>query len=160
MDGEALKYGFLHNHSLLVSRLSTTSILSDVYAAGIVSSTEKEVISGQLAESKKTDKLLDIVHRQGNSNTKIYHIFFELLSDDSVTSGQNLGSVLEKIKADSASEDVRKKFQYERRLLEEKDRAVMITFKSSIVKSLSVEDVLPGLVSTGIVSSTEKTEIQ
>ena len=160
MDGGSLKYGFLHNHGLLVSRLSTTSILSDIYAAGIISSTEKEVISNQLAEGLKTDKLLDIIHRQGKADTKVYQTFFELLSDDFITSGQNLEPVLEKIKSDSTSEDVKKKFQYERRLLEERDRAVMIRLKSSIVNSVSVDDVLPQLVSTGAISSTEKVEIQ
>ena len=153
-----MKFGFLHNHSVIVNRLSTSSILADVYAAGIVSNTEKEVISKQLAESQKTDKLLDIIHRQGIANSKVYCTFFELLSN--VTSGQNFGSVLEQIKADSTSEEVRQKFQYERWLLEESDREVMIKFKSVIMTSLSVEDVLPELVSTGIVSSMEKVDIQ
>ncbi len=158
MDEESFKLGFLHNHSVLVSRLSTTSILGDVYAAGIVSAIEKEVISKQLAESQKTDKLLDIIHRQGVANTRIYCTFFELLS--TVTSGQNLGSILEQIKADSKSEEVQRKFQYVRSSLEETDRKVMIAFKSLIEKTLSVEDVLPELVSDGIVSYMEKVDIQ
>lgn len=160
MNGQELKYGFLHNHGVLVSRLSTTSILSDIYAAGMISTIEKEVISMQLAEGQKTDKLLDIIHRQGKADPKIYCTFFELLSDDSITAGQNLEQVLEQIKVDSMSDDVRKKFKYERRLLEENDRATMIRCKSSIVQSVSVEDVLPQLVSAGVVSSADKVQIQ
>lgn len=160
MDGERLKYGFLKNHGVLIRRLSTSSILSDVYSEGIVTNTEKEMISKQLAESTKTDKLLDIIHRQGKADPKIYCTFFELLSDDSITSGQNLESVLEQIKSDSKSDDVRNKFQYERRLLEENDRVVMIKYKSTIEKSLSVDNILPQLVSCGIVSSADKVEIQ
>ncbi len=159
LDGRQLKYGFLHNHALLVHRLSTTSILAHVYGQGIVTSTEKATINKQYAESTRTDILLDILHRQGISNPDIYVTFFNLLSDETITSGQNIDDVLESIRKDSKLEQVRVKFQYEKRLLEENDRATLLKYKSTIVQSVSVDNVLPELVSCGVVSAEDKTAI-
>lgn len=160
MDGTKLRCGFLNNHHTLVIRLSTTSILPHVYSASLVTDTEKGIIQHEVTESLKTDKLLDIIHRQGNSNPKIYVQLFDLLSDDSVTSGQNLGEVLEKIKQDSMSEDTAKKFDYGRRLLEENHRSALLRHKWTIVQSLSVDELLPELVSFGAVSLKDKDAIK
>ena len=124
-----------------------------------MTSVERDKISMQLAEDSKTDMLLDIVHRQGVANPSIYVAFFNLLSDEDVTSGQNLKNVLNVIKADAQSEDVLKKFKYEGRLMEENDKAILLKFKATIVKTLIVENILPDLVSSGIVSSSNKMKI-
>ena len=160
MDGEKLRYGFLNNHATLIARLSTTSILPYVYSEGLITSTEKDLIQHEPSEGIKTDKLLDIIHRLGNSNYKVYTNFFNLLADDSVTSGQQLEPVLEKIKKDSFSEEVWKKFKYERRFLEEDDSSALKRHKWAIVQSLSVDELLPELVTLGVVSLSEKAEIK
>ncbi len=103
MDGRDLKYGFLSNHSKLMTRLSTRSLLPYIYSQGLITLTEKDIISHQDAEGLMTDKLLDIIHRQGQSNPSVYSTFFQLLSDESFTSGQNLGDVVRKIQEDAMS---------------------------------------------------------
>ena len=158
-SGKLLKYGFLHNHALLVRRLSTTSILAHVYSEGLVTSQEKARIESQYAEGSRTDILLDILHRQGVANSNVYLTFFNLLSDESITSGQNLEDVLKQIKKDAVSEEVRATFQYERRLLEENDHSTMLKYKATIVRTLSVDNILPELVSCGVVSSADKMKI-
>lgn len=160
MDGEKLRYGFLNNHHVLVRRLSTSSLLPFLYSAGLVTSNEKSLIQNQLADGLKTDLLLDILHRQGVSNRQVYADFFALLSDESVNSGQNLGDVLNKIKKDALSEEVAKKFDYRKRLLEEDDHASLIRHKWAIVQSLSVQELLPELISTGAISTSDKEDIQ
>jgi hypothetical protein len=160
MEGGQLKYGFLNNHHVLVKRLSTTSLLPYLYSAGFVTSDEKSIIQNQLADGLMTDLLLDILHRQGVSNPQIYLEFFDLLSDDSVTSGQNLGDVLDRIKKDSLSEEVMKKFDYRKRLLEEDDHASLLRHKWTIVQSLSVQELLPELISSGVISTSDKEEIK
>lgn len=160
MDGTRLRFGFLNNHHRLLFRLSTSSVLPFVYSAGLVSDTEKALIQHEISESQKTDKLLDIIHRQGNTNPKIYQDFFNLLSDDSVTGGQSFESVLKKIEEDSQSQEVERKFDYGRRLLEEDDRAAILKHKWTVVQSLSVDELLPQLISFGVVSLKEKDEIK
>ena len=160
MDGRDLRYGFLNNHHVLVSRLSTKSILSHVYARGLISQSEKGVIQNQVTDDQKTDKLLDIIHRQGNSNQSVYSDFFKLLSDEDVMAGQHLDDVVENIKKDSLSDDVKRKFQYKRRLLEENDSMALKNHKWAIIQSLSVDEVLPELIALGVVSSWEKVDIK
>lgn len=160
MDGRRLRYGFLNNHHILVKRLSTASLLPYLYAESLVTSNEKSLIQNQPADGMKADLLLDILHRQGLSNPQVYLDFFSLLSDESVTSGQNLGEVLDKIKKDSLSEEVVQKFDYRRRLLEEDDHASLIKHKWTIVQSLSVQELLPELVSCGVISTSDKEEIK
>ena len=159
LDGKLLKYGFLRNHALLSRRLSTTSILHHVYGECLVTTEEKARIQHQYAEGSKTDIFLDILHRQGVANPNVYLKFFNLLSDESITSGQNLKDVLKQIKKDAMSEEVRADFQYERRLLEENDHQTMLNHKSTIVRTLSVDNILPELVSCGVVSSADKMKI-
>lgn len=160
MDGEKLKYGFLNNHHVLVARLSTISILPHLLSESLITFTEKGVIEHEVTDGQKTDKLMDIIHRQGITNPSVYLTLYNLLSDDSVTSGQNLKSVLEKINKDSLSADIVKKFDYGRRLMEEEDKAVLLKHKWSIVQSLSVDEVLPELISCGVVSPKDRTDIK
>lgn len=160
MDGSKLRFGFLNNHPVLMKRLSTTSILPYVYAEGLITETEKGLIQHEITEGLKTDKLLDIIHRQGNANPGVYVQFFDLLSDDSVTGGQNFGEVLERIKRDSQSEEVARKFDYGRRLLEEEDHVALNRHKWMLVQSLSVDELLPELISLGTISLQEKDEIK
>ena len=155
-----LKYGFLHNHHTLVTFVSTTRILPYLVSEGLISPTENELIRREPTESMKTDKLLDIIHRYAYSNPIVYLTFFNLLSDDSVTGEQNLTKVLEKIKSDSLSDDVMKKFDYGARFLEEDDRAALIKHKWTIVQSLSVDEILPELISCGVISMAEKDQIK
>lgn len=159
MDGAKLKYGFLNNHHTLVKRLSTPSLIPDVYSEGLITSDEKSLILSKPADGQKADLLLSIIHRQGVSNPQVYCTLLSLLSDESVTSGQNLGDVVEKIKKDSLSEEVAMKFDYKRRVLEEDDRAAMLKHKWTIVQSLSVQEILPQLISYGAISLEDKVEI-
>ena len=70
-DGEKLKYGFLNNHPLLVKRLAIADLLPYLYAEGLVTANEKSVIQHQDADGRKTDMLMDIIHRQGISNPQV-----------------------------------------------------------------------------------------
>ena len=160
MDAGRLKYGFLNNHHSLVTRLSTTSILPFLYSEGLVTANEKDLIQYEPADGMKADKLLDIIHRQGFSNPAVYLTFFNLLSDESVTSGQNLGRLLDKIKTDSLSDKVLSKFDYSARILEEEDRAALLRHKWTIVQSLSVDELLPELISSGAISIADKEQIK
>ena len=160
VDGGRLKYGFLHNHHTLVSRLSVPSILPHLYSESLITAMEKDMIQHEPTDWMKADKLLDIIHRHGFSNPSVYLTLFDLLSDDSVTAGQNLEKVLVKIKSDSLSDEVLKKFDYGARFLEEDDRAALLKHKWTIVQSLSVNEILPELISCGVVSIVDKDQIK
>ncbi len=160
MEGGRLKYGFLNNHHSLVTRLSTISTLPFLYSEGLITANEKDLIHHEPADGMKTDKLLDIIHRQGSANPNVYLTFFNLLSDESVTGGQNLGKMLDKIKADSLRDEVLKKFDYRTSFFEEDDHSALLKYKWTIVQSLSVDELLPELISCGVISIVDKDQIK
>ena len=160
MNGEKLKYGIRNNHHVLVKRLSTLDFLPNLFSEGLVSPNEKSQIQHQPADGLKTDMLLDIINRQGVSDPKVYTRFFALLSDKSVMSGQNLGEVVQKIKKDSLSEEVARKFVYQQVPLKDGERAAIFKHMSTIEESVSVDEVLPELISAGAISPQEKEDIK
>ena len=159
-DGSKLRYGFLHNHPVLMKRLAPVSLLPHLYAQGLVSENEKSLIQHESADGLKTDRILDIIHRQGCSKPQVYRTFFDLLKDDGVTSGMNLGEVVEKIERDALSEAVAAKFGYGRTLLAEADRSALLKHKWTIGESLFVSEVLPELVGGGVLSIQDKDSIK
>jgi len=149
-SGDQLKYGFLSQYAVLVRRLSTSSILANAFAEGIVSALERDQINGQYGEDSKTAVLLDIVHRQGVANPSIFVKLFKLLSNEA--EGQKLEGILQKIRDDSTSEEIIQKFQCKKTALEEGDRSTLEKNKEIIMKTVSVENVLPDLISCGAIS--------
>ena len=58
------------------------------------------------------------------------------------------------------ADEVRKKFSYARRHLDEGDNAALLKHKWALVQSISVDDILPDLISVGVVSPAEKEEVK
>lgn len=150
-----LRYGFLANHHILTKKLDTEGLLPDLISEGLVSQEEEELILHEITGSQKTDRLLMILHRRGAVNADIFDKLFKLLSDDSVSTGQLLDDVLKKIRADSDDETVRRRFVYSATELEVGDSVSLRRFEDDIVNALTVNEVLPQLVSYGIVNLSE-----
>ena len=150
-----LRYGFLANHHVLTKKLDTEALLPDLISSGLISLEEEELILHEITGSQKSDRLLMILHRRGSVNPDIFDKLFKLLSDDSVSSGQLLGDVLKKIQADSCDETVKARFLYSTKELMVGDNVSLRHFEDKIVNALTVSEVLPQLVSYGIVNLSE-----
>ena len=90
----------------------------------------------------------------------MYGRFIKLLSDPDVTSGQQLDTLVKKIRHDSESDKVVSKFKYSGEVLVEGHNASLREHEESIVGSLSVGEVLPELISRGAVSTQENDDIR
>lgn len=152
---DRLRLGFLANHHVLTKKLDTESLLPDLISSGLISFEERELISHEVTGSLKTDRLLTILHRRGTVNPDIFNNLFDLLSDESVTAGQLLDDVLKKIKADSCDDEVIDRFAYSSGALKVGDNVSLRNFEDDIVSALTVNEVLPQLVSYGIVNLSE-----
>ena len=150
-----LRLAFLANHHILVKRLDTEALLPDLISSGLLSLEERELISHEVTGCQKTDRLLMTFHRRGAVDTDIFKKLFDLLSDQSVTAGQLLDGVLNKIQADSCDEEVRARFTYLSGGLKVGDRLSLRNFEEKIVSALTVSEVLPQLVAHGTVSLNE-----
>lgn len=155
-----LKYGFLSNHQRLTIQLELNSLLPFLISESLITFNEKELIKSESTSTERTDKLLTIIHRRGNTDETVYERFLKLLSDPMVTSGQQLDTLVEKIRHDSESDEVISKFNYSGGVLVEGHNTSLREHEESIVGSLSVGEVLPQLISRGIVSTQENDDIR
>jgi hypothetical protein len=152
---DRLRLGFLANHHVLTKKLDTDSLLPDLISSGLISFEERELISHEATGSLKTDRLLTILHRRGTVNPGIFSKLFDLLSDESVTAGQLLDYILKQIKADSCNDEVIARFAYSSGALKVGDSVSLRNFEDDIISALTVSEVLPQLVSYGIVNLSE-----
>ena len=152
--------GFLANHHTLTKRLDTEAVLPDLISFGLVSLEEKELILHEVTGSQKTDRLLTILHRRGTVTPNVYDKLFKLLSDESIVAGQLLEDVLTKIKVDSCDEQVKARFAYSSGELKAGDSVSLRHFEDKIVNGLTVSEVLPQLISFGIVDLSENDRIR
>ena len=155
-----LRCGFLASHHILTKRLDTEALLPYLISTGLISPDEKELILHEVTGLQKTDRLLTILHRRGVVNQKIYDKVFELLSDGSVSAGQLLDDVLKKIKLDSRDEQVKARFDYSSGELKAGDNVSLRRLEERIVNGLSVSEVLPQLISFGVVDLSENERIR
>ncbi len=160
MEGNRLKYGFLANHGLLLRRLEPVSVLPYLVANDVVSFEEKERIGNEPSIALKVDKLLTVVHRRGVNDPGVYDRLLATLKDPDVTSGQQLESVVKKIEEDSRKEGIEKQFEYTTGVLEERHNASLRKNEPAIVKGLDVHDVLPHLMSVGVITIEENAAIR
>lgn len=147
-----LRRGFLANHHILTKKLDTDALLPDLISLGLISPEENEVIKHEVTGAQKTDRLLMILHRRGSVNPEIFDKFLKLLSDESVAAGQLLDDVVKKVRSDSSNEKVKNRFAYS---TGEVGNVSLWHFEDKIIRALAVSEVLPQLVSYGIVNLSE-----
>lgn len=160
MEGKRLKYGFLANHDVLVGRVEPLGLLPSLVAEGVVTFEDKERIKNEVTSTAKVDKLLSIVHRRGVTDEKVYERLLKVLKEAGDSGGQDLDDVVQKIKEDAHKEGVEKRFEYAAGILEERHNAVLKANEHAIVSNLNVEDVLPHLVSSGVVTHEENVAVR
>lgn len=148
------------NHHVLTKRLDTEALLPDFISAGLISLDEQELIKHEVTGAQKTDRFLTILHRRGTVDPSVFTRLFSLLSDKAVSAGQLLDDVLRQIEKDSSDEAVRARFVYSPGLLDARDNVSLREFEDKIISALTVSEVLPQLISFGIVDPSENDVIR
>ena len=141
-----LRSAFLANHHILVKKLDTEALLPDCISRGLITLDEQEVIL-QATGSQKTDRFLTIIHRRGQQKPRAFDELFEVLSE---SSGQLLDDVLEQIKADSVDPAIQARFASD--VDKNKPISQRKYIEDRIIETLSVSEVLPLLISHGVVN--------
>ena len=155
MAGDELRCAFLANHHILVKRLDVEALLPDCISRGLLTLDEQELISHEVTSSQKTDRFLTIIHRRGQQRTGIFDELLKLLYDEDVTSGQLFDDVLIQIRADAVDPNIQARFSVnEQRWCGDQPLSPQ-TIEDKIVKTLAVNEILPQLISRGVVSMQE-----
>ncbi len=152
-----LKCAFLASHAQLVRRLELRSVLPHLVSEDVVTLEEKERIQNEASSERRVDKLLTAVHRRGVNDPAIYSRLLYVLKDPEATSGQKyLQEIVKKIEEDSRNEDIQKRFA---EASEERHVAALRKHESAIL-SVDVHQVLPSLMSDGVITPKENEDIR
>ena len=154
MAGDELRCAFLANHHILVKRLDVEALLPDCISRGLLTLDEQELVSHEVTTSQRTDRFLAIIHRRGQQSTGIFNELLKLLSDEDVTSGQLLDDVLIQIRADSVDPNIQARFSINEQMCGDQPLSPR-SIEDKIVKTLVVNEILPQLISHGVVSMQE-----
>ena len=150
-----LRYGLLANHSRLVLKLDPLAILPFLISEGLVTPGEKESVQSKTTDGGKTDTLLTLLHRKAVSDSNVYERFLNILGDDYRSGGQQLEKVVAKVREDSEDPDVIQRYQCLPSRLDPKQKSALTALETELVSSLNVEDIIPDLVSVGVLSLDE-----
>lgn len=155
----SLRHGLLANHSDLVGSLDPATVARHLVQKGIVTLDERERIMKKDTRSEGSEEVLMLVHRNAVLNEGAYESFLEMLADDDgCGKGQQLKDLVTKIRDDAAKPEVVAMFQAKPTQLNARQNAALQREASTLVASLNVEELIPDLVSNGVLSldDTEK----
>ena len=141
---------FLANHDVLVKKLDTEALLPGCVSQGLITLEEQELIKREPTGSQKTDQFLSIVHRRAQQKLGTFEELLKLLSE---SSGQFLDGVLKQIRADSTDPSIQARFTSDVDTYKPISQGEHVEDK--IIESLSVNEVLPLLISRGVVTLQE-----
>ena len=160
MEGGRLKYGFLANHGILVERVEPMGLLPFLVAEGVLTFEDSERIKHEVTSADKVDKLLTVVHRKGVTKEEVYERLMKVLKEAGDSGGQCLSDVIQRVEKESHQEGIEKRFEYAVGILDESHNALLKAYKHVIVRTLNVDDVLPQLIGSGVVTLEEKMAIR
>ena len=122
---------------------------------GLVSLDEKDGIMSKTTSAEISDALLTLLHRKAVSDASLNKRFLSVLSDEHRSGGQQLEALVERIRADAASEETATRFKALGSRLNPGQREALRAEEGTLVASLNVEEVLAELVSYGVVTLEE-----
>ena len=150
-----LRSAFLASHHILVKKLDTNALLPDCIPRGLITFEEQDEILRESTGKQKTDRFLSIIHRRAQQKPGTYD---ELMKVFSQSSGQLLDEVLRKIREDSVDPSIQARFASD--VDRNKPISQRKNIEDRIIKSLSVNEILPLLISYAVVTLQENEQIR
>ena len=136
------------------------AIIPFLVEEGLVSLDEKDGIMSKTTSAEISDTLLTLLHRKAISDASVTKRFLSVLSDEHRSGGQQLEALVERIRADAASEDTATRFKALGSRLNPGQREALRAEEGTLVGSLNVEEVLAELVSYGVLTLEENESIR
>lgn len=155
MEGARLEVGLLENHGTLVLRLDPIAVMPFLVSEGVVNLDEKHDIESLFTDGEKTDRLLTVVHRKAMADKSVFTRFLNVLGDESLSGGQDLGKLVAKIYEDSSDSVVRARHQKHDGKLSRDQKAALRSQQELIVSSVDANNILADLVSCGVLTLDE-----
>lgn len=152
---ESLRCGFLAHHSYLIRKLDLPTVMPLLVQEGLVTLNEKERIENRdkSTSDDRCDALLTLVHRKAAADNNVYEKFLDVLKDERCSSGQpHLVTLANTIRNDATKEEVVRRFTPTPSGLYTRQREALCLLQNQLEDSLSVEGILPDLVTDGVVN--------
>ena len=156
---DKLKHSFTVNHSFLLKNLTADAIfLSICSSERLISTREEEDILAEATNTRRASKLLLLLHRRSFSERAVFSRLLDILvryNEDE--GGQVLKHVISALK--KSADEATSSFTYSSSSLGERARALLLGNEAVLIASLDTEEVLPELVSHGVISVEESDAI-
>ena len=157
MNNEGHRNAFIANHSRLVRKLTSPELIETVFSQGLITVGEKEDIEAERTESSRINKCLSIFHRRYHVDKAIFVKLFEVLKEINIDEGGIIDHVISALN-ESIRTPVR--FPSATGLLSEFERVRLQLYESTIISSVDVSQILPDLISEGVVTIEDGQEIE
>lgn len=157
MDHERYKKAFVANHSRLVRKLTAPELVEACFTKGLLTLSEKEELESLKTDTQQINKLLVIFHRRYFSDREIFSKLFDILKEINVEEGGYIDHVIFALKETLKNPP---DFPTSQDLLSEEDRARLRLNESTILTTLDVLQILPDLISEGVISFKESDVIE
>ena len=131
----------------------------ELVTTNIISIDEKEMISKESVPSFMTDKLLTLLHRKAVFDPAVYHKFLRAMEEE-----ETLKSAVDDVRAAAVQQasggNGTHDYTYTSYVRDEAYSAALKAHERTIVTGLTASDILPELVSAGVVSPVENESIR
>ena len=156
MSSEDYRLSFIANHSRLVRKLTPFELIQTLFTEELITLTEKQEVESINTDTQKINKLLGIFHRRYNGYPDIFKRVFDVLIKINADEGGYIDHVI--IKLEESLENP-PNFSSSHELLTEEDRARLRLYEDTIIRTLDIGNILPDLISEGVVSFDESETI-
>lgn len=156
---DQLKQAFTANHALLLKNLPADDIfLSLCYSEKLITSSEQELLLAEATNFRRVNKLLLTLHRHSVSDKTVFPRLLKVLEGYNKDEG---GLVLKHVLSalEQSASRATSPFTYTSGVLNERTRALLLAKEAVMISSLDTEQVLPELVSRGVLSLEENNAI-
>lgn len=152
---DKLKHSFTVNHAFLLKNLTVDALfLSTCSSELLISTRDEEDILAETTNTRRASKLLLLLHRRSFSEKGVFSRLLDILVKYNEEEG---GLVLKHVIAAlrKGAQEATAPFSYTSSSLNELSRALLLGNEAVLLVSLDMKEILPELVSYGVISVEE-----
>ena len=155
MSQEVYKKAFTFNHSRLVRQLTAFEAIEGCYVVGLITYSEKDEIESLKTDMLQLNRLFGIFHRRYFADREIFSKVFQVLKNVNDAEGGYIEHVILAIRDFINDPSSFSTVSDEAHLLSDEDRARLQLNEQNLINSLDVNQIIPDLISDGIISFEE-----
>ena len=149
---------FLLHHSGLVKNLTPQEVLDVAFAKGLISLEEKTRVAAERTDFDRVDQLLIVFHRRYASDTTVFKRLYEVVQQVNEEESGALSHVVNDLKA-TIDGNMVGDVTIPQGPLSDEDASSIAASEEVLKKSFEVKQVLPELISAGVITWEEHEKI-